>query len=89
MQVCGNKLLQADTETGAEERNGTVRRIGIEHPVENGAYQQEAEGVQQTDRGHQDDRGERLQPIRPHIAQQAHQLLQAETPGARSCRECI
>ena len=89
VEVRGNNLLQAYAEAGTEERNLPVGRIGVEHAFENGADQQEAEGVQKTHAGHQDDRGKRLQPIRLHITHQAQQLLHAETPEARRCIERI
>ncbi len=89
VEMRGNNLLQTYAKAGTEERDGAVGCIGIEHAVENGTDQQEAEGIQKAHAGHQDDRGNRLQPIRPHIAQQAQQLPHAETPEARRCMECI
>ena len=89
VEVRGNNLLQAYAEAGTEERDLAVGCIGVEHAIENGADQQEAEGIQKTHAGHQDDRRKRLQPIRLHITHQAQQLLQAETPEARRCMERI
>ena len=89
VEVRGNNLLQAYAEARAEERDRAVGCIGIEHAVENGTDQQEAEGIQKTHAGHQDDRRKRLQPIRLHITQQAQQLPHAETPEARRCMERI
>jgi hypothetical protein len=85
----GNHLLQAYSEARAKEGDGAVGRIGIEHALENGTDQQEAEGVQKSNTGHQDDGRKRLQPIGPHIPEQAQQLPQAETPEARRCTERI
>ena len=89
VEVRGNDLLQAYAEAGTEERNLAVGCIRVEHAIEDGADQQEAEGVQETHAGHQDDRRKRLQPIRLHITHQAQQLPQAETPEARRCTERI
>src|ERR1700761_4525259 len=55
MQMRGNNLLQADMETGTEERDGSIGRVGIQYPVEDGANQQETKGLQKANRGHQHD----------------------------------
>jgi len=89
VEVRWNNLLQAYAEAWTEERNFPLGRIGVEHAIENGADQQEAEGVQKTHACHEDDRRKRLQPIRLHITHQAQQLPHAETPEARRCMERI
>src|ERR1700677_498586 len=56
VEVRWHKQLQAYAEAGTEEENLPVGRIGAEHAFENAADQQEAEGVQKTTPGHEDDR---------------------------------
>ncbi len=50
VKMRGNHLLQAYSEARAEERDGAVGRIGIEHAIENGTDQQQAESIQKIQR---------------------------------------
>jgi hypothetical protein len=85
VKMGGHEVAQVELIMGAgddEKRDSALRGVRVEDAIEDGFDEQQPEGFEQTDSGHEDDGKEGLQRVGPEIAEQAEVSRHCRSPFA-------
>ncbi len=88
MQRCGDDLLQGELDVGmgnGEEDDFLVAGRGVQDAIEDGLDEQQSEGVQQTNGGHEQHGEHGLQTVGSNVAKKPQQSLHCGLPVSLRC----